>query len=146
MLIGVDSEGNIKQINNITDDTLKQIEVNSDKIFPGYSDIKILSLRYTEKEDGACSISLQENITIERIEKLEYQIEKEKSQATINSLGSQLVQEKISNMQKDSLIKNLGTQITQSKLENLQNKTINNYIGQQLVQAKLNLIKVQGGK
>lgn len=68
------------------------------------------------------------------------------AQDNINSLGGQLVQSKISNMQKDNLIKSLGTQLTQSKIQDLQDKTINNNLGKQLVQSKIQIIKLKGGK
>ncbi|NFO70750.1 D-alanyl-D-alanine carboxypeptidase [Clostridium botulinum] len=48
--------------------------------------------------------------------------EKEKNNLTLQSLGQQLTQEKIKNMQKDALINNLGKELTQIKLEMLQNK------------------------
>ncbi|KEI81142.1 XkdW family protein [Clostridium botulinum] len=48
--------------------------------------------------------------------------EKEVNKLTLQSLGQQLTQEKIKNMQKDALINNLGKELTQIKLEMLQNK------------------------
>nr|WP_265575185.1 XkdW family protein [Clostridium botulinum] len=48
--------------------------------------------------------------------------EKEKNNLTLQSLGQQLTQEKIKNMQKDAIINNLGKELTQIKLEILQNK------------------------
>ncbi|EKO1913629.1 D-alanyl-D-alanine carboxypeptidase [Clostridium botulinum] len=48
--------------------------------------------------------------------------EEEKNNFTLQSLGQQLTQEKIKNMQKDAIINNLGKELTQIKLEMLQNK------------------------
>ncbi|HCL4455032.1 TPA: D-alanyl-D-alanine carboxypeptidase [Clostridium botulinum] len=48
--------------------------------------------------------------------------EKEVNKLHLQSLGQQLTQEKIKNMQKDAIINNLGKELTQIKLEMLQNK------------------------
>lgn len=48
--------------------------------------------------------------------------EEEKNNLTLQSLGQQLTQEKIKNMQKDSIINNLGKELSKLKLEMLQNK------------------------
>ncbi|MCR1974970.1 XkdW family protein [Clostridium sporogenes] len=40
----------------------------------------------------------------------------------MQSLGQQLTQEKIKNMQKDAIINNLGKELSKLKLEMLQNK------------------------
>ena len=48
--------------------------------------------------------------------------EEKKNNLTLQSLGQQLTQEKIKNMQKDSIINNLGKELTQIKLEILKNK------------------------
>jgi len=48
--------------------------------------------------------------------------EEEKNNFTLQSLGQQLTQEKIKNMQKDSIINNLGKELSKLKLEMLQNK------------------------
>ncbi|AVP64120.1 XkdW family protein [Clostridium sporogenes] len=48
--------------------------------------------------------------------------EEKKNNLTLQSLGQQLTQEKIKNMQKDSIINNLGKELSKLKLEMLQNK------------------------
>ncbi|MCW6094755.1 XkdW family protein [Clostridium sporogenes] len=48
--------------------------------------------------------------------------EKEKNNLTLQSLGQQLTQEKIKNMQKDAIINNLGKELSKLKLEMLQDK------------------------
>lgn len=85
MLIGIDKEGNIKQINNITDTTLKQIEVDREKMFPGYSDIRVLKYRYIEHENGF-NIEPQKDVIQKEIEKLESQQQMQLMQKAIDDL------------------------------------------------------------
>ena len=52
MKIGIDSNFKIKQLYDITDKTLKVIEVDRDKVFYDMSDYMILNYCYEEKEVG----------------------------------------------------------------------------------------------
>lgn len=70
MKIYIDSENEIKAINNTSDSTLTEIEVNRDDVFPGLTDIAILNYKYIHKENG---YSITPVISTQEIEKLELQ-------------------------------------------------------------------------
>ena len=52
MKIGIDSNFKIKQLYDITDKTLKEIEVDREKVFHDMSDYMILNYCYEEKKLG----------------------------------------------------------------------------------------------
>lgn len=52
MLIGINEQYEIKQINSITDPSLKQIEIDREAIFGTMSDFMILHYKYVMKDNG----------------------------------------------------------------------------------------------
>lgn len=52
MIIGVNERYEIKQIDNITDSMLNQIELNRQEVFSDWSDIRILCCCYKSNENG----------------------------------------------------------------------------------------------
>lgn len=68
MLIGIDVNGDIKQIDEMTDSSLIVKEVDRDTTFPGFSDTRILNYRYIEAENSRCITPAKDLKEIERLE------------------------------------------------------------------------------